>query len=81
MKLLPLATLEHGSSAVRRNVPSTCLSTCPLIDYCCTGMAIRLALTLGLHTSTHRYVEEGKMTAAEANARNVTMWGSFLNDW
>lgn len=44
-------------------------------------MAIRLALTLGLHTSTHRYVEEGKMTAAEANARNVTMWGSFLNDW
>lgn len=44
-------------------------------------MAIRLALTLGLHVSTRRYVEEGKMTATEANARNVTMWGSFLNDW
>ncbi|GAB7329233.1 hypothetical protein MBLNU13_g01044t2 [Cladosporium sp. NU13] len=26
------------------------------------------------------FSEEGKMTAAEANARNVTMWGSFLND-
>jgi hypothetical protein len=46
-----------------------------------SGMAIRLALTLGLHISTRRYVEEGKMTAVEANARNVTMWGSFLNDW
>lgn len=45
------------------------------------GMAIRLALTLGLHISTRKYVEEGKMTAVEANARNVTMWGSFLNDW
>lgn len=44
-------------------------------------MAIRLALTLGLHTSTRKYVEEGKMTVVEANARNVTMWGSFLNDW
>lgn len=44
-------------------------------------MAIRLALTLGLHTSTRRYVEESKMTAVEANARTVTMWGSFLNDW
>lgn len=44
-------------------------------------MAIRLALDLGLHTSTRKYVEEGKMTAAEANARNITMWGSFFNDW
>jgi hypothetical protein len=44
-------------------------------------MAIRLALTLGLHTSTRKYIEGGKMTAIEANARNVTMWGSFVNDW
>lgn len=55
--------------------------TNPLMYCLRSGMAIRLALTLGLHTSTRRYVEEGKMTATEANARNVTMWGTFLNDW
>lgn len=52
------------------------------LSYCLrSGMAIRLALTLGLHISTRRYVEDGKMTAIEANARNLTMWGSSLNDW
>ena len=45
------------------------------------GMAIRLAFDLGLHISLRRYVEEGKMTFAEADARNVTIWGCALNDW
>ena len=43
-------------------------------------MAIRLAFDLGLHTSTRRYVDDGAMTIDEANARNVTLWGCFLND-
>lgn len=46
-----------------------------------TGMAVRLAFDLGLHVSSRRYVEEGKMTFAEANARNITIWGCALNDW
>lgn len=45
------------------------------------GMAIRLAFDLGLHISLRRYVEEGKMIFAEADARNVTIWGCALNDW
>ena len=43
-------------------------------------MAVRLAYDLGLHTSTKRYVDEGSMTPEEANARNVAIWGCFMND-
>jgi hypothetical protein len=43
-------------------------------------MAVRLAYDLGLHTSTKRYVEEGSMTPEEANARNIAIWGCFMND-
>lgn len=45
------------------------------------GMAVRLAFDLGLHVSSRRYVEEGKIAPAEANARNVSIWGCALNDW
>jgi hypothetical protein len=43
-------------------------------------MAVRLAFDLGLHTSTRRYVSEGSMSLQEANARNVAVWGCFMND-
>lgn len=43
-------------------------------------MAIRLAFDLGLHTSTKGYVKNGSMSPEEANARNVTIWGCFMND-
>lgn len=43
-------------------------------------MAVRLAYDLGLHTSTKRHVDEGSMTPEEANARNIAIWGSFMND-
>jgi hypothetical protein len=43
-------------------------------------MAVRLAFDLGLHTSTRKYVAEGSMSAGEANARNLAIWGCFMND-
>ncbi|KAI5275949.1 hypothetical protein E4T47_01054 [Aureobasidium subglaciale] len=43
-------------------------------------MAVRLAFDLGLHISTRRYVSEGSMSLQEANARNVAVWGCFMND-
>ncbi|KAI6897323.1 hypothetical protein KC334_g10396, partial [Hortaea werneckii] len=43
-------------------------------------MAIRLAFDLGLHISTKKYVEEGSMSASEAKARSITIWGCFMND-
>lgn len=43
-------------------------------------MAVRLAYDLGLHTSTKRYVDEGSMNPEEANARNIAIWGCFMND-
>lgn len=43
-------------------------------------MAVRLAFDLGLHISTRKYVAEGAMSAEEANARNVAVWGCFMND-
>jgi hypothetical protein len=43
-------------------------------------MAVRLAFDLGLHTSTKKYVDEGLMSPEEANARNLAIWGCFMND-
>ena len=52
-----------------------------MADYSRTlGMAIRLAFDLGLHISTKKYVEEGSMSASEAKARSITIWGCFMND-
>ncbi|KAI7152457.1 hypothetical protein KC349_g8977 [Hortaea werneckii] len=45
-----------------------------------SGMAIRLAFDLGLHISTKKYVEERSMSASEAKARSITIWGCFMND-
>ncbi|THX81558.1 hypothetical protein D6D04_04002 [Aureobasidium pullulans] len=45
-----------------------------------SGMAVRLAFDLGLHISTQKYVDEGSMSHEESNARNIAVWGCFMND-
>lgn len=41
---------------------------------------MRLALDLGLHMDTKRYVEEGRMTPMEAEVRRIAFWGSNVAD-
>lgn len=43
-------------------------------------MAVRLAFDLGLHISTQKYVDEGTVSHEESNARNIAVWGCFMND-
>ncbi|OJD36459.1 nitrogen assimilation transcription factor nit-4 [Diplodia corticola] len=46
--------------------------------YC--GMAIRMAISLGLHLDCSRCVNDGEMTAEEAEVRSVTWWGCYVLD-
>ncbi|KAJ4049560.1 hypothetical protein NW763_008858 [Fusarium oxysporum] len=45
-----------------------------------SGMAMRLAFDLGLHIDPTPYVTSGRMSAVEAQVRNVTFWGTFATD-
>ena len=44
------------------------------------GMAIRLALDLGLHIDATPYVQKGQMSSEEAQTRSVAFWGCFVAD-
>lgn len=44
------------------------------------GMAVRMALSLGLHLDCSQCVDEGIMTAEEAEVRSVTWWGCYVLD-
>ncbi|KAH9205705.1 putative nitrogen assimilation transcription factor nit-4 [Leptodontidium sp. 2 PMI_412] len=45
-----------------------------------SGMSMRLALDLGLHTDMTPYVQNGQMSSEEAQTRGVAFWGSFIVD-
>ncbi|KAH6976603.1 fungal-specific transcription factor domain-containing protein [Ilyonectria destructans] len=45
-----------------------------------SGMAVRIAIDLGLHVSTGSYVDAGSMSVEEARGRSVAFWGSFAID-
>lgn len=47
-------------------------------NYC--GVAVRMALSLGLHLDCSHCVEDGEMTAEEAEVRSVTWWGCYHLD-
>lgn len=74
-------TLELGYSAVLFDFfqEKACASEF-VADSPHVGMAVRLAFDLGLHISTRKHILEGSMSHEEANARNVAVWGCFLND-
>ncbi|EKG20647.1 Transcription factor fungi [Macrophomina phaseolina MS6] len=44
------------------------------------GMAVRMALSLGLHLDCSQCVEQGLLTAEEAEVRSVTWWGCYVLD-
>lgn len=44
------------------------------------GMALRLAYDLGLHIDMQNYVANGSISPAEAEARRVTFWGTYVVD-
>ncbi|GME26355.1 putative glutamate carboxypeptidase protein [Neofusicoccum parvum] len=46
--------------------------------YC--GMAVRMALNLGLHLDCSRCVDEGLLTAEQVEVRSVTWWGCYVLD-
>ncbi|KAI7210381.1 hypothetical protein KC333_g8257 [Hortaea werneckii] len=76
-----LAVLSCYEAAVMRDTRCWLFSgMVMLLVLALSWMAIRLAFDLGLHISTHRYVKNGSMRPEEANARNVTIWGCFMND-
>ncbi|KAL4761567.1 transcription factor domain-containing protein [Aspergillus foveolatus] len=45
-----------------------------------SGMSMRLAFDLGLHLDMTPYVENGDMSAYEADVRRVAFWGSYAAD-
>lgn len=45
-----------------------------------SGMALRLAVDLGLHLKTDSYVRNGTMSPQEAITRRITFWGTFVVD-
>ncbi|TDZ68175.1 Nitrogen assimilation transcription factor nit-4 [Colletotrichum trifolii] len=45
-----------------------------------SGMAIRLAIDFGLHSSVKPFVEAGSMSVEEARGRSVAFWGAFTTD-
>lgn len=45
-----------------------------------SGMAMRLAVDLGLHLDTELYVRAGKLSLREATVRKVTFWGTYFLD-
>ncbi|OOF97799.1 hypothetical protein ASPCADRAFT_127995 [Aspergillus carbonarius ITEM 5010] len=45
-----------------------------------SGMAMRLAFDLGLHTNMNAHISEGKLSPPEGNARRAAFWGSYIND-
>ncbi|GME31628.1 Transcription factor [Neofusicoccum parvum] len=45
-----------------------------------SGMAMRLAFDLGLHLDMTDYVKKGKISAAEADIRRTTFWGTYVVD-
>lgn len=45
-----------------------------------SGMALRLAVDLGLHLKTDSYVRNGTMSTQEAITRRIAFWGTFVVD-
>lgn len=45
-----------------------------------TGMAVRMAFTLGLHLDCSQYVSSGLITADDLESRNVAWWGVSMLD-
>ncbi|EXJ73871.1 uncharacterized protein A1O5_03633 [Cladophialophora psammophila CBS 110553] len=45
-----------------------------------SGMSVRLSFDLGLHLDMTQYVAKGLMSPAEAEARKMAFWGSFVVD-
>ena len=45
-----------------------------------SGMAMRLAVDLGLHLDTDIYVRVGKLSLREATVRQITFWGTYFLD-
>lgn len=43
-------------------------------------MAMRLAFDLGLHVDMKSHVEEGSISAMEAEVRRVVFWASYTVD-
>jgi len=41
-------------------------------------MAMRLSFDLGLHIDCTPYLQEGKMSLGEAEARRTAFWGAFV---
>jgi hypothetical protein len=69
--------LEAGSTVVNTVSPPRrrTYQVRPLTN---TGMAMRLSFDLGLHVDSAAYVESGRMTRLESEARQVTFWGCFV---
>lgn len=45
-----------------------------------SGMAMRLAIDLGLHLNVTRYVQAGLLNEKEAHLRKTTFWGTYVLD-
>ncbi|KAF2009748.1 hypothetical protein BU24DRAFT_312985, partial [Aaosphaeria arxii CBS 175.79] len=45
-----------------------------------SGMAVRLALDLGLHLDNEVYVDAGILSPEEATLRRVVFWGAFIHE-
>lgn len=45
-----------------------------------SGMSMRLAFDLGLHLDMTSYVNQGDMSAHEADVRRAAFWGSYIAD-
>lgn len=44
------------------------------------GMAMRLSFDLGLHIDMAPHVDEGSITADEAELRRIVFWGTYATD-
>ncbi len=44
------------------------------------GMAVRLAVDLGLHLDVHDYTEAGIIGPEEEELRSTVFWGAFVHD-
>jgi hypothetical protein len=45
-----------------------------------TGIAMRLAIDLGLHLDVHDYTEAGIISKEEERLRSTVFWGAFVYD-
>jgi hypothetical protein len=45
-----------------------------------SGMAMRLAVDLGLHVDSEAYIRAGVLDRKEADLRRATFWGTYVID-